>query len=240
MKDIVTMSHGKLDKSVATLNEDSWRTGRKRIMISNNKFSLGIDKKNVRLVIQYALPPDLDDYIQASGRAGRDGKAARCILLYRYNDIFSAMRTTDQTATRREKSRNEDSRKLLLSYCLDSETCRHSLMQKALHSGLDKAMQAVNNIRERSSCKCDNCEQSRLTVDLTKLVEKMLTKITDVNLTGIFWQSYDLFQHWSEGIEEMENVSDDEKNQIREAFNSVILCLRSLDILSSNAFKYLV
>ena len=42
----------------------------------------------------------------------------------------------------------------------------------------------------------------------------MLTKITDVNLTGIFWQSYDLFQHWSEGIEEMENVSDDEKNQI--------------------------
>ena len=62
----------------------------------------------------------------------------------------------------------------------------------------------------------------------------MLTKIMDVNLTGIFWQSYDLFQHWSEGIEEMENVSDDEKNQIREAFNSVILCLRSLDILSSN------
>ena len=61
--------------------------GRKVVMLATNAFGLGVDKPDIRYVIHYQVPGSLEAYVQEAGRAGRDGKPARCVLLFQPDDI---------------------------------------------------------------------------------------------------------------------------------------------------------
>ena len=63
------------------------QAGRKVVMLATNAFGLGIDKPDIRYIIHYQMPGSPEAYVQEAGRAGRDGKPARCVLLFQPEDI---------------------------------------------------------------------------------------------------------------------------------------------------------
>jgi ATP-dependent DNA helicase RecQ len=69
--------------------QDSFMTGRTRVVVATNAFGMGIDKPDVRLVVHYNTPSTIEDYYQEAGRAGRDRGDADCVLIHAYADRFT-------------------------------------------------------------------------------------------------------------------------------------------------------
>ncbi|MEW6219892.1 MAG: RecQ family ATP-dependent DNA helicase [Thermodesulfobacteriota bacterium] len=79
--------HGGLDPVARRQIQEDFLAGRVRVICATNAFGMGIDKEDVRLVIHQDIPGSLESYLQEAGRAGRDNRAADCVLLYDEADI---------------------------------------------------------------------------------------------------------------------------------------------------------
>lgn len=82
----VTYYHGQLSAKVRTQNQDAFMSGASRLMVATNAFGMGIDKPDIRFVVHYQLPANLEAYYQEAGRAGRDGQSAECVLIHYAKD----------------------------------------------------------------------------------------------------------------------------------------------------------
>ena len=92
-----TFYHAGLEHAVKDQRQRDWQHDRVRIMVATNAFGMGIDKADVRIVLHYDCPDSLEAYFQEAGRAGRDGKPAKAILLYNSNDSVKLMKRIDDT-----------------------------------------------------------------------------------------------------------------------------------------------
>ena len=80
--------HGKMtDKDRTEHQARFMRKGKRIVMVATSAFGLGIDKPDIRYIVHYQAPASLERYLQESGRAGRDGHQARCILLFDDSDL---------------------------------------------------------------------------------------------------------------------------------------------------------
>ncbi|KAI6651587.1 hypothetical protein LOD99_4838 [Oopsacas minuta] len=120
----------------------SWLRGDVLIVVSTVAFGLGIDKKDVRFVIHHSFPKSIANYYQECGRAGRDGKPARCVLFFRPQDYFphSSMVMTEKIGIRNLNA--------ITRYCLDGSTCRRVLIAKHFNESFST---------EECNTMCDNC-----------------------------------------------------------------------------------
>jgi ATP-dependent DNA helicase RecQ len=82
--------HAGLEHEERADKQDFWQKEKKKVMVATNAFGMGIDKANVRFVIHYDLPDNIESYFQEAGRAGRDGKKAYAVLLYNDTDRVKA------------------------------------------------------------------------------------------------------------------------------------------------------
>jgi ATP-dependent DNA helicase RecQ len=80
--------HGRLAKADRDAKQAAFmKPGRRVVMLATNAFGLGVDKPDIRYVLHFHVPGSLEAYVQEAGRAGRDGKPSRCILLWSPDDV---------------------------------------------------------------------------------------------------------------------------------------------------------
>lgn len=79
--------HGGLSDQVRAEAQENFRFDRSKIIVATNAFGMGIDKPNVRYVLHWQIPGDLESYYQEAGRAGRDGEESECVLLFDASDL---------------------------------------------------------------------------------------------------------------------------------------------------------
>jgi ATP-dependent DNA helicase RecQ len=79
--------HGRMNKGERDESQQRFMESTELVMVATNAFGLGVDKPNVRNVLHYHVPGSLEAYAQEAGRGGRDGKPARCVLLFSPDDV---------------------------------------------------------------------------------------------------------------------------------------------------------
>ncbi|MCY6959997.1 DNA helicase RecQ [Clostridium brassicae] len=219
-----------------------------KIMVATNAFGMGIDKSNVRFVIHYNMPKNIEAYYQEAGRAGRDGENGECILLFGPRDTILQKYFIEQTVFNEERKINEY-RKLqsMVDYCHTTRCLRKYILE---YFGEENIKETCDN--------CSNCNSDSEIIDITIEAQKIfsciyrmrekygVTLIAEVlrgsknqkvlNLNFDKLSTYAIMKNYTiNGIKDLINVliAEDYLNLTEEEFAVVKLKNKAIDVLKN-------
>jgi ATP-dependent DNA helicase RecQ len=158
--------HAGLDAAKRSKHQERFIRDKTRVICATVAFGMGIDKSNVRFVVHYDLPKSVEGYYQETGRAGRDGVAAECLLFFNHGDVAKFERFIDEKESEAERAVAREQLERMTRYAYSNDCRRRDLLA---YFG--------EGFTELNCGGCDNCLEPRPAVDATLDAQKLLSCI---------------------------------------------------------------
>ncbi|ABR50763.1 ATP-dependent DNA helicase RecQ [Alkaliphilus metalliredigens QYMF] len=159
--------HGGMNADIRMKNQEDFMYNRTRIIVATNAFGMGIDKPDVRFVIHYNMPKNMEAYYQEAGRGGRDGEKSQCILMYSPSDVVKQKLIMENEYSSPERQALQyKNLQYLIDFCHTNDCLRNKILT---YFG--------EVIIEEDCGNCSNCLDRSEMIDITLEAQKVLSCI---------------------------------------------------------------